>query len=198
VICSWGRLGHHFGAQRYGYEPDIITTAKGLTSAYSPMGAMIASDRVAEPFMEGANMFVHGFTFGGHPVSAAAAMANLDIFDREDLCRHVRDKEGELRSMLEGLRDIPIVGDVRGAGFFHAIELVKDQDTKESFGDGESETLLRGYLSGALYENGLICRADDRGDPVIQLSPPLISDTEQFAEIEGVLRKVLTEASKRS
>ncbi|MEJ7751198.1 MAG: aspartate aminotransferase family protein [Thermoleophilaceae bacterium] len=198
VICSWGRLGHPFGAQRYGYEPDIITTAKGLTSAYSPMGAVIVSDRVAEPFMEGANMFVHGFTFGGHPVSAAAAMANLDIFDREDLCRHVRDKEGELRSMLEGLRDIPIVGDVRGAGFFHAIELVKDQDTKESFGDGESETLLRGYLSGALYENGLICRADDRGDPVIQLSPPLISDTEQFAEIEGVLRKVLTEASKRS
>ncbi|MDQ3434382.1 MAG: aspartate aminotransferase family protein [Actinomycetota bacterium] len=198
VICSWGRLGHPFGAQRYGYEPDIITTAKGLTSAYSPMGAVIVSDRVAEPFMEGANMFVHGFTFGGHPVSAAAAMANLDIFDREDLCRHVRDKEGELRSMLEGLRDIPIVGDVRGAGFFHAIELVKDQDTKESFDDGESETLLRGYLSGALYENGLICRADDRGDPVIQLSPPLISDTEQFAEIEGVLRKVLTEASKRS
>ncbi len=198
VICSWGRLGHPFGAQRYGYEPDIITTAKGLTSAYSPMGAVIVSDRVAEPFMEGTNMFVHGFTFGGHPVSAAAAMANLDIFDREDLCRHVRDKEGELRSMLEGLRDIPIVGDVRGAGFFHAIELVKDQDTKESFGDGESETLLRGYLSGALYENGLICRADDRGDPVIQLSPPLISDTEQFAEIEGVLRKVLTEASKRS
>ncbi len=197
VICSWGRLGHHFGAQRYGYEPDIITTAKGLTSAYSPMGAMIASDKVAEPFMEGKNLFVHGFTFGGHPVSAAAAMANLDILEREDLCGHVRDKEGEFRSMLEGLRDIPIVGDVRGAGFFHAIELVSDQDTKESFDDEESETLLRGYLSGALYENGLICRADDRGDPVIQLSPPLISDTEQFAEIEAVLRKVLTEAADR-
>ena len=197
VICSWGRLGHYFGSQRYDYHPDVITTAKGLTSAYSPMGAVIVSDKVAEPFMEGKNMFVHGFTFGGHPVSAAAAMANLDIFEREDLCGHVLDKEGEFRGMLEGLRDIPIVGDVRGAGFFHAIELVKDQDTKESFDDGESETLLRGYLSGALYENGLICRADDRGDPVIQLSPPLISDTEQFEEIEGVLRKVLTEASNR-
>lgn len=197
VICSWGRLGEYFGAQRYGYAPDLITTAKGLTSAYSPMGAVIASDKVAAPFMEDKGMFVHGFTFGGHPVSAAAAMANLDIFEREDLCGHVRAKEGEFRAMLEGLRDIPIVGDVRGAGYFCAIELVKDQDTKESFDGDESESLLRGYLSGALYENGLICRADDRGDPVIQLSPPLISDTEQFAEIEGVLRKVLTEACDR-
>ena len=159
------------------------------------MGAVIASDKVADPFMKGTNMFVHGLTFGGHPVSAAAALANLDIFEREDLCGHVRAKEGEFRSMLEGLRDIPIVGDVRGAGFFHAIELVKDQDTKESFSDEESEWLLRGFLSGALYEHGLICRADDRGDPVIQLSPPLIADTEQFEEIEAVLRKVLTEAA---
>ena len=129
-------------------------------------------------------MFVHGLTFGGHPMAAAAALANLDIFEREDLCGHVREKEGEFRAMLEALRDIPIVGDVRGAGFFHAIELVKDQETKETFNDEESETLLRGFLSGALYEHGLICRADDRGDPVIQLSPPLIADTEQFEEIE--------------
>ncbi len=197
VICSWGRLGHYFGAQRYDYQPDIITTAKGLTSAYSPMGAVIVSDRVAEPFMEGKSTFVHGFTFGGHPVSAAAAMANLDIFERENLPAHVLEKEPELRGMLEGLRDIPIVGDVRGAGYFHAIELVKDQETKESFDEDESEDLLRGYLSGALYENGLICRADDRGDPVIQLSPPLIADSEQFEEIEGILRKVLTEATDR-
>jgi len=197
VICSWGRLGEYFGCQRYDYQPDIVTTAKGLTSAYSPMGAVIASDRVAEPFMQEKNMFVHGFTFGGHPVSAAAAMANLDIFEREDICAHVRAKEGEFRSMLEDLRDLPIVGDVRGAGFFHAIELVKDQKTKESFDDDESESLLRGYLSGALYESGLICRADDRGDPVIQLSPPLVADTEQFEEIGSILRGVLTEASDR-
>jgi adenosylmethionine-8-amino-7-oxononanoate aminotransferase len=197
VICSWGRLGEWFGAQRYDYLPDIITTAKGLTSAYSPMGAVIASDRVADVFMQEKNMFVHGFTFGGHPVSAAAAMANLDIFEREDINGHVREKEGEFRAMLESLRDVPIVGDVRGAGFFHAIELVKDQDTKESFDDDESESLLRGYLSGALYEHGLICRADDRGDPVIQLSPPLVADTEQFEEIGGILREVLTEASRR-
>jgi adenosylmethionine-8-amino-7-oxononanoate aminotransferase len=129
-------------------------------------------------------------------MSAAIAIANLDIFEREDLCGHVRQKEPEFRAMLESLRDIPIVGDVRGAGFFQAIELVKDKETKESFDDDESERLLRGYLSGALYENGLICRADDRGDPVIQLSPPLVADTEEFEEIERVLRLVLTEGSK--
>ena len=142
-------------------------------------------------------MFTHGFTFGGHPVSAAAALANLDIFEREDLCGHVRAKEGELRATLESLRDIPIVGDVRGAGFFQAIELVKDQETKETFDDDESEVLLRGFLSGALYEHGLICRADDRGDPVIQLSPPLIADSEEFEIIDRVLRQVLTEAWDR-
>jgi adenosylmethionine-8-amino-7-oxononanoate aminotransferase len=198
VICSWGRLGHYFGAQRFDYMPDIITTAKGLTSAYAPMGAVIASDRVAEPFMHDKQMFTHGITFGGHPVSAAVALANLDIYEREDLCEHVLAKEGELREMLEGLHeDLPIVGDVRGAGFFHALELVKDKETKESFDDDESEELLRGFLSGELYRRGLICRADDRGDPVIQLSPPLIADTEQFEEIETVLRAVLTEAWER-
>jgi adenosylmethionine-8-amino-7-oxononanoate aminotransferase len=195
VICSWGRLGYYFGAQRYDYSPDIITTAKALTSAYAPMGALIASDRVAAPFMEGTETFAHGLTFGGHPMAAAIAMANLDIFENEDLCGHVRDKEPEFRAMLEGLhRDLPIVGDVRGAGFFQALELVKDRDTKESFNHEESETLLRGFLSGALYEHGLICRADDRGDPVIQLAPPLIADTPEFEEIDRILRLVLTEA----
>jgi adenosylmethionine-8-amino-7-oxononanoate aminotransferase len=197
VICSWGRLGEWFGCQRYGYQPDIVTTAKGLTSAYVPMGAMIVSDRIADAFMEGTEMFAHGFTFGGHPVAAAVALANIDILEREDLCGHVRAKEGELRGMLEGLRDLPIVGDVRGAGYFHAVELVKDRDTKESFDDAESEELLRGYVSGELFRRGLICRADDRGDPVIQLSPPLIADTEQFEEIESILRAVLTGAWER-
>jgi len=197
VICSWGRLGEWFGAYRYDYQPDIITTAKGLTSAYAPMGALIASDRLAEPFLDGTNSFTHGFTFAGHPMSAAIAMANLDAFEREGVIDNVRANEPRLREMLDSLRDIPIVGDVRGAGFFQAIELVKDQETKESFSDEESETLLRGFLSGELYRRGLICRADDRGDPVIQLSPPLIAGPEQFEEIEGILRPLLTEASER-
>jgi len=198
VICAFGRLGHYFGCQRYGYQPDIVTMAKALTSAYVPMGGMIVSDRVYEPFKEGKNMFIHGFTFAGHPVAAAVAMANLDVFEREDLCGHVREHEGELRGMLEGLRDIPIVGDVRGDGYFHSIELVKNKQTKETFSDEESEDLLRGFLSGELYRRGLICRADDRGDPVIQLAPPLICGPEHFEEIESVLRPVLTAASEKA
>ena len=197
VICAWGRLGEWFGAQRYGYQPDVITTAKGLTSAYAPMGAMIVSDRLAEPFVKGANSFTHGFTFAGHPVCSAVAMANLDAFENEGVLENVRANEGAFRAMLESLRDLPIVGDVRGAGYFHAIELVKDQETKESFNDEESETLLRGYLSSELYRRGLICRADDRGDPVIQLSPPLIAGPEQFEEIEQILRPILAEAGER-
>jgi adenosylmethionine-8-amino-7-oxononanoate aminotransferase len=197
VICSWGRLGEWFGAQRYDYQPDLITTAKGLTSAYAPMGAVIVSDRIAEPFMTGKNSFTHGFTFGGHPVCAAIAMANLDALDDEGVLENVRAGEPKLRAMLESLRELPIVGDVRGAGYFQAIELVKDKETKESFSEEESETLLRGFLSGELFRQGLICRADDRGDPVIQLSPPLIAGEEQFQEIERILRAVLTEAGER-
>jgi adenosylmethionine-8-amino-7-oxononanoate aminotransferase len=197
VICSWGRLGHWFGCERYGYRPDLITTAKGLTSAYAPMGALIVSDAIAEPFMHDKAMFAHGFTFGAHPVAAAAALANIEIFEREGLNEHVLAKEDEFRSVLEGLRDLPIVGDVRGAGFFHAIELVKDKETRETFDGDESERLLRGFLSGELYRRGLICRADDRGDPVVQLSPPLIADTEQFQEIGTILRDVLSEAWKK-
>jgi adenosylmethionine-8-amino-7-oxononanoate aminotransferase len=198
VICSWGRLGHYFGVDRFGVVPDIITTAKGITSAYAPMGGVIVSDRVAQPFIDDSGMFTHGITFGGHPVSAAMAMANLDIFDREDLCGHVRSKEAEFRGMLEKIHeDLPIVGDLRGAGYFYALELVKDKETKETFGPEEREALLRGFVSGELYKQGLICRADDRGEPVVQLSPPLIADSEEFDVIDKVLRQVLTEAWDR-
>jgi adenosylmethionine-8-amino-7-oxononanoate aminotransferase len=197
VICSWGRLGHWFGSERYDYMPDMITTAKGITSAYAPLGAVIAGDHIAEPFLHGEEMFTHGFTFGGHPMSCAVAMANIDVIEREGLCEHVLANERELRSMLEGLRDLPIVGDVRGAGYFQAIELVKDKDTKQTFNHQESEELLRGFLSGELFRRGLICRTDDRGDPVVQLSPPLIAGPEQFAEIESILRPVLSEAWER-
>ncbi len=197
VICSWGRLGYWFGSERYGYLPDMITTAKGITSAYAPMGAVIAGDHIAEPFLHGKATFSHGFTFGGHPVACAVALANIDVIEREELCERVLANEGPFREMLEGLRDLPIVGDVRGAGYFHAIELVKDKDSKETFNDEESEDLLRGFLSGELYRRGLICRTDDRGDPIVQLSPPLIAGEQQFEEIEAVLRPVLSEASER-
>jgi adenosylmethionine-8-amino-7-oxononanoate aminotransferase len=197
VICSWGRLGHMFACERFAYSPDIITTAKGLTSAYVPMGAMIVADHVAEPFMHGKESFVHGFTFGGHPVAAAVALANIDLMEREGLCANVRANEGGLRAMLDGLRDIEIVGDVRGAGYFQAIELVKDSGTNARFDRAESEALLRGFVAGELFRGGLICRTDDRGDPVIQLAPPLIAGPPQFEEMEAVLRRVLTAASER-
>ncbi|MDQ1665828.1 MAG: hypothetical protein QOH75_1859, partial [Actinomycetota bacterium] len=197
VICAFGRLGHYFGAERFGYQPDIITCAKGLTSGYSPIGAMIASDRIMEPFLKGQTSFAHGYTFGGHPVSAAVALANLDIFEREKLNEHVQQNGPAFRRTLEKLNDLPIVGDVRGDGFFYGIEMVKDKSTRETFNDDESERLLRGFLSKALFDAGLYCRADDRGDPVIQLSPPLICDQSHFDEMEQILRSVLTEAWSR-
>ena len=196
VICAYGRLGHYFGADRYGYQPDMITCAKGLTSGYSPLGALIASDKLMEPFLTGHNMFAHGYTFGGHPVSAAVAMANLDIFEREDLNGNVLRNEAGFRSTLEKLTDLDIVGDVRGDGYFYGIELVKDKATKETFNEEESERLLRGFLSKALFDGGLYCRADDRGDPVIQVAPPLICDQEHFDEMENILRDVLTRAQE--
>jgi adenosylmethionine-8-amino-7-oxononanoate aminotransferase len=161
------------------------------------MGAMISSDRVAEPFLEGSASFMHGFTFGGHPVSAAVALANIEVFEREGILDNVRANEPAFRAMLDSLRDIPIVGDVRGAGYFQAIELVRDRDTKQGFSHEESEWLLRGFLSGELFRRGLICRADDRGDPVIQLSPPLIAGPAEFEEIESILRPTLEEAWTR-
>jgi adenosylmethionine-8-amino-7-oxononanoate aminotransferase len=197
VICSWGRIGHWFGCERYGYLPDLITTAKGITSAYAALGAVIAGDHIAEPFLHDKAVFNHGFTFGGHPVACAVALANIDVIEQEELGPRVLANEVRMREMLEGLRDIPIVGDVRGAGYFQAVELVKDQETKETFNAEESEELLRGFLSGELYKRGLICRTDDRGDPIVQLSPPLIAGEEQFEEIEAVLRPVLSEASER-
>ena len=188
TICAIGRIGDYFAMNRYGVQPDIITFAKGLTSGYSPMGAMMVHDRLFEPFKHGTTTFLHGYTWGGHPVSAAAALANLDIFEREGLNAHVQANEGAFRATLEKLLDLPIVGDVRGAGYFYGIELVKDKATKETFNDAESERLLRGFLSKALFDAGLYCRADDRGDPVIQLAPPLIVGQQEFDEIESILR----------
>jgi adenosylmethionine-8-amino-7-oxononanoate aminotransferase len=194
VICAYGRIGSMFACDDFGYVPDIITCAKGLTSGYSPIGAMIASDRLFEPFNDGKTTFGHGYTFGGHPVSSAVALANLDIFEREGINDHVKENAPAFRATLEKLYDLPIVGDIRGEGFFYGIELVKDKATKETFNDEESERLLRGFLTPAIFEAGLYCRADDRGDPVVQLAPPLISGQKEFDAIYEILHGVLSEA----
>jgi adenosylmethionine-8-amino-7-oxononanoate aminotransferase len=197
VITGFGRTGEWFGSERYDIRPDLITSAKGLSSAYASIGAVIATDRVIEPFMSESAMYAHGMTFGGHPVQCAIALKNIEIMKRERIVENVRENGASFRATLEQLLDLPIVGDVRGTGFFYALELVKDKETRASFDQDECETLLRGFLSPQLFERGLICRADDRGDPVVQISPPLIATQKEFDEIAGTLGDVLSEAWQR-
>jgi adenosylmethionine-8-amino-7-oxononanoate aminotransferase len=197
VITGFGRIGYWFASEKYDIRPDIVTCAKGLSSAYASIGAVLTTDRVMEPFLEDKAMFTHGITFGGHPVMAAIALKNIEIMQRERIVEGVRENEEMIRSTLAQLLALPIVGDLRGAGCFYAFELVKSKDTRESFSDEESEELLRGFLSPELFERGLICRADDRGDPVIQISPPLVAGKAEFEEMVGILGDVLQEAWAR-
>jgi len=194
VITGFGRVGHWFASERYDIRPDIVTCAKGLSSSYAAIGAVVATDRVMHPFLEASSMYTHGITFGGHPVMSAIALKNIEIMKRERIMEHVLANEDAFRSTLEQLLDLPIVGDVRGTGYFYALELVKDKETRASFSDEECETLLRGFLSPQLFERGLICRADDRGDPVVQISPPLVATQAEFDEMTGILGDVLEEA----
>jgi adenosylmethionine-8-amino-7-oxononanoate aminotransferase len=194
VICAYGRLGTVFGCDKFGYQPDIITSAKGLTSGYAALGAAIISDRIFEPFSHGTTSFPHGYTFGGHPVACAAALANLDVFEKEDLLGNVLRNENTFRGTLEKLLDLPIVGDVRGNGYFWSVELVKDQATKEPFSRADCEKILRGVIAPAMWEAGVYCRADDRGNAVVQFAPPLICGQAEFDQIESAMRSVLTDA----
>jgi adenosylmethionine-8-amino-7-oxononanoate aminotransferase len=197
VITGFGRVGAWFGSERYDIKPDLMTIAKGLSSSYGAIGALVASDRVMEPFMSDTSMYAHGITFGGHPVQSAIALKNIEIIKRERIVEHVAETQDTFLQTLEQLLDLSIVGDVRGTGFFYAVELVKDKDTRESFNHEECESLLRGFLSPALFERGLICRADDRGDPVIQISPPLVAGQQEFDQIVSILGDVLAEAWTR-
>jgi adenosylmethionine-8-amino-7-oxononanoate aminotransferase len=197
VITGFGRLGAWFGSERYDIRPDLMTIAKGLSSSYASIGAVVASDRVMEPFMRDTRMYSHGITFGGHPVACAVALKNIEIMKRDQIVDHVASSQDAFKAKLDELLDLPIVGDVRGVGFFYAIELVKDKKTRETFDDEECETLLRGFLSPQLFERGLICRADDRGDPVVQISPPLVAEQQQFDEMVSILGDVLAEAWTR-
>jgi adenosylmethionine-8-amino-7-oxononanoate aminotransferase len=195
VITAFGRLGEWFGSSRYGVSPDLLTVAKGLTSAYAPMGAVLVAQHVAAPLYEDKRTLLHGITFGGHPLSAAIALKNLEIFERDRVLENVRQLEGHLRGRLQGLRSLPIVGDVRGAGFFWAVELVRDQ-TGARFDAEERERLLRGFIPGRLLEAGLIARADDRGDSVLQIAPPLISDVSVLDQIVDAMSEVLADAGE--
>lgn len=197
VICGFGRLGAWLGSERYDIRPDLVTCAKGLSSAYAAIGAVIATDRVFEPFLAEKRVYAHGMTFGGHPVQAAIALKNLEIMQRERVVEHVRENEARFHDTLAQLLGLELVGDLRGTGYFYALELVKDKETRETFSDEESEWLLRDFLSQRLFERGLICRTDDRGDPVVQISPPLVAGQQHFDEIVGILGDVLSEAGRR-
>jgi adenosylmethionine-8-amino-7-oxononanoate aminotransferase len=199
VITAFGRLGTWTGAERYGIVPDLITFAKGVTSAYAPLGGVAFRDHIAAVMQaEKSTMFTHGATWGGHPVSCAVALANLEVFETEDVLGNVQRNEGWFGDQLQELYDRhQIVGDVRGTGYFWALELVKDREHKVMFDDAEAEDLLRGFLSARMLELGLICRADDRDEPVIQLSPPLVADREVLGELVSIVDQVLTEAAKR-
>lgn len=197
VICAWGRIGTWFGGERFDYVPDLITFAKGVTAGHFAFGGMIISDKVAEPFVKGADSYMHGYTFGGHPVGSAVALATIDVLERERIPERVRGNEDHARALLEGLRDIPIVGDVRGCGHFFALELVRDQESKETLEGPTAEWLLKDVLTERLYERGLICRLDDRADPIVQIAPPLIGGTEMFDEITAILRDGLEHAADR-
>ncbi len=196
VICAFGRLGNWFGGQKFDYVPDIITCAKGITSGYAPLGAMIVSDRLAEPFQHGDASFVHGFTWSGHPVSCAVALKSIEILENEHVLENVLANQDYFRDSLTNLKDIPIVGDVRGTGYFWGVELVKNQETKETWSGQDAERLLRGYVSPEMFRRGLICRSDDRGDPVVQLAPPLISTRADIDFMVGTMREVFSGAVK--
>ena len=197
VITGFGRLGEWFASTRYGIRPDLITCAKGLSSGHAPIGAVIATDALAEPFLGDGSMFLHGLTFGAHPVSAAIALKNLEIMRRVRLLDHVAEHQGAFEGSLRQLLDLPIVGDVRGAGYFYTIELVSDPDTLRTFDAEQSRRILHDFVSPKIFERGLICRTDDRASPLIQLSPPLIAGQPEFDRIVGILGDVLAEAGKQ-
>jgi adenosylmethionine-8-amino-7-oxononanoate aminotransferase len=196
VISGCGRIGEWFASPRYGGRPDLITLAKGLTSAYAPMGAVLVSERIAEVLYRPKATLLHGITFGGHPVSAAIALKNIEIFEREGVLDNVRRLTPYLKERLvDEVLPLPIVGDVRGDGFFWAAELVRDSDNNR-FDDDEREELVRGYLPRRILDAGLIARPDDRGDTVLQIAPPLISNESVLDEIVDAMRDVLSDAGK--
>ncbi|MFV1962101.1 MAG: aspartate aminotransferase family protein [Acidimicrobiia bacterium] len=195
VICAFGRLGNWFGGQRFDYVPDMITFAKGVTSGYAPLGGVITRPFIADAFIENKDKFMHGITFGGHPVSSAVALANIEVMESEGLIEHVAANEHLFRAELETLLDLPIVSEVRGTGYFYAIELQKDARSGIPFSPEEAAEIVA-LLNPVLLERGLIARADGRGSPIIQFSPPLIAGPAEFTEIARITRESIEHVLK--
>ena len=194
VITGFGRVGEWFASTRYGARPDMITFAKGVTGAHAPLGGVLVGPRVAEPFAKGQAMYLHGLTFSGHPLATSIANAALDVYERENVLENVRRNEPHLRDRLHELHRIPLVGDVRGAGYFWAVELVADRDTQATFTAEQADWLLREVLTERMSALGLLCRLDDRGDPVLQLSPPLVADRAVLDQMVDIVAEALEAA----
>ncbi|NOX74479.1 MAG: aminotransferase class III-fold pyridoxal phosphate-dependent enzyme [Alphaproteobacteria bacterium] len=184
VVTAFGRLGHMFASEDvFGMVPDIITTAKGLTSGYQPLSATIISDEIYDVISEPGAMFLHGMTYSGHPAASAAALANIDILEREKIPQKVQVTGKVFENALRGLDDLDIVGDVRGSHFMMGVEFVKNKTTKEPF-DDEVNIGLR--IAQETQNRGLIARPLGN---ILILSPTLIMDENQIAQIEGTLRE---------
>ncbi len=193
VICTFGRLGTWFGGHKFDYVPDMITFAKGVTSGYAPLGGVITRPHIAEAFTQNEDIVMHGITFGGHPVSCAVALANIEVMESEGMIDHVAKNEHVFRDELEALLDLPIVAEVRGAGYFYAIELQKDARNGVPF-NAEEATEIVALLKPLLLELGMIARADGRGAPIVQYSPPLIAGPDEFREVARISRAALERA----
>jgi adenosylmethionine-8-amino-7-oxononanoate aminotransferase len=193
VICAFGRLGTWFGGQKFDYVPDMITFAKGATSGYAPLGGVITRPHIAEAIRATDDIFWHGITFGGHPVSCAVALANIEAMEAEGIVDHAAAHEAMFRAKLETLLDHPIAAEVRGAGYFYAIELMKDPANMVEFSREEATDLVA-RLKPKLLEKGMIARADGRGAPILQFSPPLIAGPDEFDEIVRISGESLDEA----
>ncbi|MFM7597303.1 MAG: aminotransferase class III-fold pyridoxal phosphate-dependent enzyme, partial [Actinomycetota bacterium] len=187
TITAYGRLGEWFASSLFDGRPDLITFAKGVTAGHAPLGGVLMTERMAAPFVTGGHTYMHGHTYSGHPLTTAIAASVLRIYERDQVFENVRDLSPRFESGLQELRRIPLVGDVRGMGYFWALELVRDRQTKERFSADEADWLLRSELSAHMDRHGLLCRLDDRGEPVIQLSPPLVSDAALLDRIVDIV-----------
>ncbi|WDD90687.1 aspartate aminotransferase family protein (plasmid) [Burkholderia sp. FERM BP-3421] len=201
VICGFGRLGEYFGSRRYGLKPDLMTFAKGVASGYVPLGGVIASDKVIDTVLTGPQrMFLHGATYGGHPVACAAALANLAIMERESVLANVRENTAYFRQALEGLLALPCVGDVRGDGYHHSLELVTDKEACRWTARMPAATFVSTLLAPAILDAGLLCRAgvDHEGTPIVQFAPPLVMTRAEIAWLIATIRDLLSDTYARA
>ncbi|MGB1506490.1 MAG: aminotransferase class III-fold pyridoxal phosphate-dependent enzyme [Acidimicrobiales bacterium] len=198
VICSFGRLGHFFGSERFGVVPDLITFAKGVTSAYLPLGGVIVRRPLLETIWDSeVGLYNHGSTFGGHPVATAVAAANIAAMRDERIMEHVRDNEGYMAAGFAALVDKhDVLREVRGTGYFYALEFMASRDADRDLAAEDALALQQGVLARACRDAGLLIRPDDRGATLLVFSPPLIADRAVIDDMHDRADQVVTKATE--